>query len=245
MRKTKLLACLLLVLTGTFVDVPAAWSQGAQLPRTGIESNQTLEQMGEKTREADKFLAELIEKIRGLNDYQYDSVVYTYLDGHTKPKTELAKFLFKRENRIRVEANSGRDKGSVVVRRKDGTIRGKAGPLLLGITMTLHEDSDQLLCADGTNVMRSDLLTQMVQLRNRMRNGAKGVVSTSPMTMEGMSVYVMDVNSKDQLGDRVIVSASTGLPVDIIIYHNGEVLSRTLVKNLRVNTGIQDELFEI
>jgi len=217
----------------------------SKMPLAGVESSETLEKLGEKTKDAGKFLQELTEKLKVLDDYWYQSEVFTYPE-HSKTKLESGKFYFKKENRVRVEATSGRNSGSIVVRRKDGLVRAKAGPLLLGITMTLHEDSALLICGDGTNVLHSDLLSQMMQLHSNIRTGSRGIVTVQPVSTDLGNVLVMDVCSTgDVPADRIIVNAATGLPVELIHYERGAVFARTLVKNLKVNSGLADGLFEI
>ncbi len=239
--KSRLTLCLIAFF---LVAIPKG-EASAELPRTGTESNETLDQQGARTKDASKYLEEVIEKLRVLDDYLYDSEVYAYLGG--RPKVETGKFYFKKENRVRVESTSGKTSGSIVVRRKDGLVRAKAGAMLLGITMTLHENSALLNAVDGTNVIRSDLLTQMLQLRDNIRAGGKGLVTSQSLSKDNSNVYVMDVYLAGQEvpGDRIIVNASTGLPLELIHYNKGAVFSRTLVKNLRVNSGVAESLFEI
>lgn len=240
--RTRIALCLIAV----FLFLMPSGEAAPEMARTGLESNETLDQQGAKTRDAAKFLQELIEKLRVLDDYFYDSEVYTYLGG-PKAKVESGKFYFKKENRVRVESTSGKTSGSIVVRRKDGLVRAKAGPMLLGITMTLHENSSLLNAADGTNVIRSDLLSQMLQLHDNVRAGGKSLVTYQPLSKDNNNVLVMDVclAGQDAPGDRIIVNSSTGLPLELIHYNRGSVFSRTMVKNLRVNSGIADNLFEI
>jgi len=215
----------------------------SRLPQSGVESSDPMEKLTDKTKDGGKFLQEMVEKLKQIEDYFFESEVYTY-EHSGKPKVESGKFYFKKENRVRVESLSGKTSGSIVVRRRDGLVRAKAGPMLLGITMTLHENSSLLNAGDGTNVLKSDLLSQMVQLHDNVRAGSKGLVTAQPIAN---NVLVVDVCPSGSAApeDRVIVNPSTGLPLEIIHYIKGNVFSRTLVKNLKVNAGVDDKLFEI
>lgn len=240
--QTLLLIGVVTVCSGTMCS-DVAFATDSRLPQSGVESSDPLTKLSDKTNEANRFLQELIEKLKDLDDYEYESEVYTYGRG-TKPKAESGRFFFKKENRVRVESTSGKTNGSIVVRRKDGLVRAKAGPMLLGITMTLHEDSALLNAGDGTNVLKSDLLSQMVQLKNNIRAGSKGLVSAQPIAN---NVIVMDVcrAGTDEPEDRVIVNAATGLPAELIHYVKGAVFARTMINSLKVNSGIADSLFEL
>lgn len=190
-------------------------------------------------------LKALVAKLRGLNTYEYDSDVHTYLNpGH--PKHDRGTFYFKKAHRVRIRVNNpGRKHGTVVVRRKDGQVRVKCGPAMLGLTMNLAENSRLLNNASGHNVLKSDLVSVMSKILRDTNSSAACLVS-SPIEVNKSQVLVVDVVGNDKnVKQRVLVSAKTGLPVGWARYKNGRLFADIKVSKLRTNINLKDELFEI
>ena len=190
-------------------------------------------------------LKTLVAKLRSLNTYEFDSDVHTYLKAN-HPKHDRGTFFFKKPHRVRIQVNNpGRKHGTVVVRRKDGQVRVKCGPAMLGLTMNLAENSRLLNNASGHNVLKSDLVSVMSKILRDTKSSAACLVSR-PMQIYKTQVLVVDVVGSDKfVKQRVLVGAKTGLPVGWARYKNGKLFADIKVENLRTNLPLKDKLFEI
>src|SRR5262249_2138013 len=148
------------------------------------------------------------------------------------------KYFFKKQQRIRIEVTSkGPKNGSVLVKREDGQVKAKGGPALLGITVNLHEDSDLLNLADGSNVLHSDFLTQMQEITNALNQGRQAIVTVEPSPYKDHRVWVLEVKegeaplSDSTLRSRILFNSSNGVPETIIKFKDGRIFSKIMVKN--------------
>ncbi len=213
-----------------------------------VQSGASIKSSVSETKDGKSFIQGIVSKIGRLNDYIFDSEVKTYKSPGGKPKVEKGKFFYKRNHLIRILVTaSGRKNGTVVVRRKDGQVRVKGGPALFGLTMTLSENSRLLNTASGRSVLKSDLFSVMGQLARENSSGFQSVVSSRPVTINSQNLLVFDLMDKsgNLLMDRVLVNPSTSMPVEWIRYKNGKLFADVKIKNLKLNPGLDDKLFEL
>ena len=138
--------------------------------------------------------------VDSLADYQFDS----NLEGVSKNELKKGggRYFFKRDNRVRLEVNSGgMNNGCVVVRKEDGTVRGAGGGMLRFVKMTLQPNSRILNLPNGYNVLKSDLSTLLDEVAQKAKAGAQVKVSAGTVHDKRfhMPVKVVDVTKGDHL----------------------------------------------
>lgn len=206
---------------------------------------------GQSTIDGGQLVGKLLEKVQGLNDYQYDCSQVSWRTG--KPKEAAAKFYFKKPGMVRVEViTQDYRNGSVIVRQADGTIKAAGGGLLHAMQMTLDENSRMLRLPSGGSVVRSDFASLLVDLQKKLSNGGsckatKAAVSASTLHGDD-SVVVIDVYDGPNGGaptQRLLVNPHSMIPVEWAYFTNGKILSTVAFKNMVVNRGVNDSNFKL
>jgi len=95
-----------------------------------------------------------IENFQNLQSCQYRIILHLTA-GNAIQDSEYT-FCYKKPNLIRMYVNEGKDRGSTVLLRKDGRIRGKAGGLLSLIALTLNDDDERLRDLWGRKFYKAD-----------------------------------------------------------------------------------------
>lgn len=213
---------------------------------------QSLDGQIDFNKNAKPFLKGIIDRLKRIDDYVVDTELTTWQGNKGAAKVQAGKYYFKRQQRVRVEVVSkGPKNGSVLVKNEDGQVKAKGGPALLGITVNLHEDSDLLNLADGSNILQSDFLTQMERIARDLSKGQQAIVTAEPSSYKDHKVWVLEVKegegllSDNTLHLRVLLNSSSGIPESIIRFKDGKIFSKIVVKNAQVNAGLADALFKL
>lgn len=244
--------CLSLSLLAQAAILPVFASGSAQTISDKYDSAQTLDGQVDFNQNVKPFLKGIIDKIKKIDDYVVDTELSTWQNGKSSPKIQAGKYFFKKQQRVRIEVTSkGPKNGAVLVKREDGQVKAKGGPALLGITVTLHEDSDLLNLADGSNVLHSDFLTQLQEISHSLTQGQKGIVTVEPSPYKDHHVWVLEVKdgeaplSDSTLHARVLLNSINGVPESIIRFKDGKIFSKISTKNAQINPGLADSLFNL
>jgi outer membrane lipoprotein-sorting protein len=213
---------------------------------------QSLDGQIDFNQNAKPFLKGIIDKLKRIDDYVVDTELTTWQGNKGVAKVQGGKYFFKKQQRVRLEVVSkGPKNGSVLVKNEDGQVKAKGGPALLGITVNLHEDSDLLNLADGSNVLHSDFLTQMERISRDLSKGQQAIVTAEPSTYKDHKVWVLEVKegeaplSENTLHARVLLNSSSGIPESIIRFKDGKIFSKIVVRNAQLNAGLADALFNL
>jgi outer membrane lipoprotein-sorting protein len=185
-----------------------------------------------------KVVTSMFDRTRQLKAYTFDSILSTFING--KQIVETGKLYFKSPNLIRFEAKrAGKRSGSVVVRQRDGKIRGKMGGALGGIKVTLSPDSKLLKTSNGFSILDSDLtslLTLAVE-KLKVNNCLTGKV-------EGVPSQVVElVESDGDLIYRMAVEPSEKLPERWSLFKGDALFSTVQFANLQILADLPDALF--
>jgi outer membrane lipoprotein-sorting protein len=114
--------------------------------------------------------------------------------------------------------------------------------------MSLSEDSRLLALPNGFNVIKSDYISLVTNLRTYLNNGIKTRATASPISVSGFSekVHVLEVLNQDQsVKERIFISISHGVPVQWDIFSNGKLFSSVSFTNYKPNQGFRDEIFKL
>ena len=95
-----------------------------------------------------------IENFQNLQSCQYRIILHLTA-GDAIQDSEYT-FYYQKPNLIRMYVNEGENRGSTVLLRKDGRIRGKAGGLLSLIALTLNDDDERLRDLWGRKFYKAD-----------------------------------------------------------------------------------------
>lgn len=160
---------------------------------------------------------------------------------------EKGNFYFEKPRLLRVEEVGDYKKGAVAVIGKDGKIRGHLGGALSPFTVTLSENSDQLLSANGYPMVDSDYASMSKVTQSFLKQGMKSRVTDRPVQVDGHpeKVYILEVYNGATLFKRAYINAQSLLPVEWFDYQDGRLFARTVWKNLRVSANLSDDLFKL
>ncbi len=192
----------------------------------------------DKGSDGTKVVNSMLDRSRQFKAYTFDSILSTFING--KEIVETGKLYFKSPNLIRFEAKrAGKRSGSVVVRQRDGKIRGKMGGALGGIKVTLAPDSKLLKTSNGFSILDSDLasLLGMAAEKMKMNNCLTGQV-------EGVSSQVIELVETD--GDliyRIALDTTGKLPEHWCLFKGNSLFSTVQFANLQILADLPDALF--
>lgn len=201
---------------------------------------------GKNWNSANQFIEKVYQQASRFDDYVFESNMKAKVKN--KVSKNGGKFYYKKNRRLRIEVKSkGRNNGAVVVKKRDGTIRGAGGGMLKFIKMTLQPNSRMLILPNGYNVTQTDFKSLIQKLKAKIKTG-----SVAKVTTEGIYCYkwsgkvrVIDVRKNKILTDRILVSSKYSIPIEWDNYKNGKLISVSLFKNFRKNVGLADSLFKL
>jgi outer membrane lipoprotein-sorting protein len=183
-----------------------------------------------------------------LNDYTVD----TRLTGRLRDRLKEggAKFFYKKNKRIRLEVTKGAtNQGSVVVRREDGTVEGRGGGMLKLMKMKLQPDSRMLELPNGRSIVTTDFPTLMSDLKVRLKHGAKARIASGAVSgkLWKAPVKVVEIveGEFDTVTDRIYFIRNLNFPVEWDNFKDGSLLSVTFFDNIKLNAGLDDNLFNL
>ncbi len=181
-----------------------------------------------------------------LDAYQFNSDMKAFVN---QCKFSTAKITFKKENRIRIDVLSGAvHKGAILVRQKDGTIKGIGGGFLRFLSMKLEPNSTILKTPTGHNALDSDFHSLWKELRKRISGGETATITTGSITAPDWKnpVKVLDVKLESgEQCNRVFVDSVTNLPLEWDTYRDGRLIAFVRFSELKLHADIQDDFFEL
>ena len=195
-----------------------------------------------------EFIESMCQAADNLNDYsfQFEMTVYK-LNGEQK---EAGNFYFKKPRLIRLEETGNFKKGAVAVLQRDGKVRAHLGGALGFFVVTLTPESDYLRSANEYPLVASDFISLAQFLKNWLKEGMISRVTEKPVLLNGYinKVHVIEMykqNNPHEVHKRVFVDEITKLPVQWYDFRDGRLWSKSLFKNVKTNTGLEDTLFNI
>jgi outer membrane lipoprotein-sorting protein len=141
-----------------------------------------------------ELVRDAIENFQNLHSCQYRIILHL-TKGEMVQESEYV-FYYQKPNLVRMYVKKGKDRGSTVLMRKDGVIRGKRGGLLSVIPVTLKPDDERLSDLWGNKFYESDWGTLLKETGARMEEGVPCRVEEIEggkqvlLTIEGKNGYV-------------------------------------------------------
>ena len=202
----------------------------------------------ESLSDGTQFIHKLAEQAAGWNDYTCITEMHNFKPDKTTISS--SRFYYRKGPEIRIEVMGGgfRD-GSVILKKKDGSIKGRGGTWMGGIQMNLDPDSRMLILPSGINASKADFPELFVGIKEDIGRGFTCKVSPAPIsepTIPAEKVFVMEVADKDQqLAKRIFLGGEDKVPVRWDSYKGGKLVTQTWFKNVKINGGISDDKFQI
>ncbi|MBX9725115.1 MAG: hypothetical protein K2X81_27170 [Candidatus Obscuribacterales bacterium] len=193
------------------------------------------------------FLQKLITEYSQWNDYSCVTELHNYKS--SKATITKSKFFYKKGPRVRIEIMGGgfRD-GSVIIRSPQEKISGKGGFWMGGVRMKFDHDSRMLILPDGTNATRADFPELFALLKENLSHGYSCKVSAEPVDEKEFNrkVFVFEIfDSEKMLSAKIYFAADDLLPIRWDSFHSDKLKASTWFRNLRVNPGLKDDLFQL
>lgn len=186
---------------------------------------------------------ELITKLRqsfnALNDYQCSVVSTGYKTG--QPKVNSHDFYFKKPKLIRLEVTGGSDKGARCVLMANGKVRAHAGGILSVFKITMEPDDKRLRDKDGSTFVESHLGGTINDIEKALVGATSAVVTE---VERGRKLYLLTIDRPGKR-DQIFIDAQLLLPAEWHTTRDGRISSITEWRNLRVNVGLADSLFQL
>lgn len=207
-------------------------------------ASMVLRQPGAK--EGKTFLSLVLQKVKALQDYEFESSLTSY--SKAKPETETGSFYFKAPNLVRFEAiSAGALSGSVVVRQADGKVRAKSRAFF-GMTMSLSPTSKLLKTPNGYNILESDLASLISSVLSSLQGDFKCVVTDSAAPYPGLKepAYILEViQGAGPVVQRLALDSENKLPLEWNLYRDNKLYSTLHIQKLSINPKLADNLFAL
>jgi hypothetical protein len=160
-------------------------------------------------------------------------------------------FFYKPTNSMRVEVKDyGSKSGSILIKGANG-IKGKGGPAMFGMKMSLDADSRLLRMPNGLSALDCDLGSLLNRLKKEASAGAKIMVGNEPINASSLGTRVIVVEAQKPedattpVLDRVFIDPVKKVPVQWDLFENGKFQSRSKFQNYETNLQIDDSQFKL
>lgn len=201
----------------------------------------------ESMKDGSAFIDRLIHRTADLRDYSTEFELTVFKKSSTV--NEKGEYSFKKPNLIRMEETGDYKNGSVAVLGKDGKARGHFGGPLKFLKGTISPDSSELRAANGYPLKNSDFYSLASYLKKMLSEGCKSRVNEQPVLVDSLShpVYVLEMYKSNETGKvqkRIFFEPASLLPLrwDDFDY---AYPSMTFWRNVRINIGLSDNVFQM
>lgn len=161
---------------------------------------------------------------------------------------EEGKLWFKKPHLLRLEETGQFKHGCVALLTPSGKVKAHAGGALSIFTVDLSPKSSMLLSANGYPMVKSDLYSLAVALKQFLAEGDTSKVTEAPVQINSQSekVFILEVYQEhgNQIYKRVAVDSKSILPVEWWDFEGGKLVSHSVWKTFKGNIPLDNALFE-
>ncbi|MBI2839326.1 MAG: hypothetical protein HYX75_13500 [Acidobacteria bacterium] len=175
------------------------------------------------------------QRYEALNDYHCQIIYTEYRNGRSN--VEVDSYYFKKPQLIRLEVTEGKDKGAIVVLRRDGKVRATSGGLLGFFKITMEPDDKRLRDEDGSTFAESHFGGVLASIQSILAGASATATETD-------GVYRLQADHEN-VRELVLIDSRTMFPVEWLRLRAGNPQSKTQWKGLQVDVGLKESLFEL
>lgn len=190
------------------------------------------------TPDARTLVGQMKQSFQSLRDYSCQTYTISFKNG--KSKLDSHKYYFKKPALIRLEVTAGDDKGAVAILNAKGKVRAKAGGILGLFTITMEPDDRRLQDRDGSRFVDSHFGGTIADIERAINSGNATVTEF----YQGRRLYRLEIE-RPAKRDIILIDPQLMLPVEWQSVRQGRTDSKTEWRDLKVDTGLQDSIFDM
>ena len=190
------------------------------------------------------FVEKLLSETESWSDYTCTSELHN--SKGEKTTVSSSRFFYKKGPQVRIEVIGGGFRDGSILVRSQGKVVARGGPWMGGMQMNLDPDSRLLILPSGANVTKADFPELFARMKNQLEHGYTCLMSRQAVMEDSKKTLILEVYDPDKvLRARVHLDADEHIPVRWESFVSDEVHTSTIFKNVRINTGLRDELFKL
>ncbi len=190
------------------------------------------------TPDARSLVMQMKQSFQNLRDYSCQTYTTSFKNGKTK--LDGHKYYFKKPALIRLEVIAGGDKGAIAILNAKGKVRAKAGGILGLFTITMEPNDKRLQDKDGSRFVDSHFGGTIADIERAINDGNATVTELN----QGRRLYKLEIE-RSAKRDIILIDPQLMLPVEWQSVRQGRTDSKTEWRDLKVDTGLQDSIFEM
>lgn len=194
--------------------------------------------MSATTPDARALLGQMKQSFQSLRDYSCQTYTTSFKNG--KSKLDGHKYYFKKPALIRLEVIAGEDKGAIAILNAKGKVRAKAGGILGLFTITMEPNDKRLQDKDGSRFVDSHFGGTIADIERAINSGTATVTEID----QGRRLYRLEID-RSAKRDIILIDPQLMLPVEWQSVRQGHIDSRTEWRDLKVDSGLQDSIFDM
>lgn len=251
-QRIRLCSILLVTVVTAGIILPGRASAGNKdsAERNQLVGNIQVQPLVTNDHDGSQVLEEMTARVKKLGPYSFEGALSTLKEKDLKQ--DLGSFYYMPQSCLRVEVKGkGYKAGSILVKQKDGVIRAKGGPSLLGMKVNLEPDSNMLRLANGLNIINCDYLSLINWLKGQIASGQKVYASDGPMNLPTQSKSVLVLETREAgktdglVAHRILIDPKTFVPVEWDIFREGRFFSTVRFNDFKLCPTLDESLFQI
>jgi len=193
------------------------------------------------------FLHRLLDEANSWSDYSCLTEMHN-IKPHSITVTHT-KLIYKKGPQVRIEIQGGFRHGTVLARNAEGKCSGRGGFFLGGIPIKIEPNSNMLNLPSGYNALRADFPETYAEMKELVGKGYMCKYTPEPVEDSelGKKVVLLELYAPDRfMTEKVYLSPDEKhLPLRWDSLKEGRVKSKTWFRNMKINTGVKDQLFKL
>jgi outer membrane lipoprotein-sorting protein len=190
---------------------------------------------------AEQVLARAEERFRSLTDYQ--CVAEVSARAGSKTESGSCRLWFKSPRMLRIHVLRGKERGSQVAVDEEGTLRGRKGGLLKPLVKKLRWTDKRLYSIRGA--LMTDLVWGSLFAKWRERASIPGARCSMSQPARDACYELSQTYTEGDRRFRVVyrIEPDSWLLTEGRLYEDDVEVERVAFRDIRINTGIEDDWF--
>jgi len=245
------LACMLFACLSSYVPACASADvESSEKNWDPIMQSSQKTYLSDNDKDGRDCIERMVKAADDINDYTFDYQMNVFKKTKGHVTSQSGHFDFKKPRKIRLEVTDGLNEGSVAVMTQPGKVRGHFGGMLSLFVGNVGEHSAYLRSPNGWPLVDSDFLSLAQAIRGYVvTDGHPTKVTRQAVEWsDGKRYLVLELYEGPgdmRVWKRVIVDSNSYLPAYWFDYQNGKLWTYSFWKNVRINPGIADSVFQL